>query len=76
MPLDLLAAIVAAVVAVVILVTGATGQISSELVRLLADRGAPARALVHSPAKAPSSNAWGWRPPWATTSSPTPWLRR
>jgi uncharacterized protein YbjT (DUF2867 family) len=35
-----------------ILVTGATGQIGSELVRLLADQGAPARALVHSPDKA------------------------
>jgi uncharacterized protein YbjT (DUF2867 family) len=35
-----------------ILVTGATGHIGSELVRLLADRGAPARALVHSPEKA------------------------
>jgi uncharacterized protein YbjT (DUF2867 family) len=35
-----------------ILVTGATGHIGSELVRLLADQGAPARALVHSPDKA------------------------
>jgi uncharacterized protein YbjT (DUF2867 family) len=36
----------------VILVTGATGHIGSELVRLLAGQGAPARALVHSPDKA------------------------
>jgi uncharacterized protein YbjT (DUF2867 family) len=35
-----------------ILVTGATGHVGSELVRLLADQGAPARALVHSPDKA------------------------
>ena len=35
-----------------ILVTGATGHVGSELVRLLAERGAPARALVHSPDKA------------------------
>jgi len=34
-----------------ILVTGATGHIGSELVRLLADQGEPARALVHSPDK-------------------------
>jgi uncharacterized protein YbjT (DUF2867 family) len=35
-----------------ILVTGATGHVGSELVRLLAEQGAPARALVHSPDKA------------------------
>ena len=35
-----------------ILVTGATGRVGSELVRLLAEQGAPARALVHSPDKA------------------------
>ena len=35
-----------------ILVTGATGHVGSELVRLLAKQGAPARALVHSPDKA------------------------
>ncbi len=35
-----------------ILVTGATGHIGSELVRLLAAQGTPARALVHSPDKA------------------------
>ena len=35
-----------------ILVTGATGHVGSELVRLLADQGAPARALVHSRDKA------------------------
>ena len=35
-----------------IVITGATGHIGSELVRLLADQGAPARALVHSPDKA------------------------
>jgi uncharacterized protein YbjT (DUF2867 family) len=35
-----------------ILVTGATGHIGSELVRLLAEQGVPARALVHSPDKA------------------------
>jgi uncharacterized protein YbjT (DUF2867 family) len=36
----------------VILVTGATGHVGSELVRLLAEQGAPARALLHSPDKA------------------------
>jgi uncharacterized protein YbjT (DUF2867 family) len=36
----------------VILVTGATGHVGSELVRLLAEQGAPARALVQSPDKA------------------------
>jgi uncharacterized protein YbjT (DUF2867 family) len=36
----------------VILVTGATGHVGSELVGLLANQGAPARALVHSPDKA------------------------
>ena len=35
-----------------ILVTGATGKVGSELVRLLAEQGAPARALIHSPDKA------------------------
>jgi uncharacterized protein YbjT (DUF2867 family) len=35
-----------------ILVTGATGHVGSELVRLLAEAGAPTRALIHSPAKA------------------------
>ena len=35
-----------------ILVTGATGHIGSELVRLLAEQGAPARALIHTPDKA------------------------
>jgi uncharacterized protein YbjT (DUF2867 family) len=35
-----------------ILVTGATGQVGSELVRLLAEAGTPARALIHSPNKA------------------------
>ena len=35
-----------------ILVTGATGHVGSELVRLLAEQGAPARALVHSADKA------------------------
>jgi uncharacterized protein YbjT (DUF2867 family) len=35
-----------------ILVAGATGHVGSELVRLLADQGTPARALVHSPDKA------------------------
>jgi len=35
-----------------ILVTGATGHVGSELVRLLAEQGVPARALVHSPDKA------------------------
>jgi uncharacterized protein YbjT (DUF2867 family) len=36
----------------VILVTGATGHVGSELVRLLAEAGTPARALIHSPDKA------------------------
>jgi len=35
-----------------ILVTGATGHVGSELVRLLAEAGTSARALVHSPDKA------------------------
>jgi uncharacterized protein YbjT (DUF2867 family) len=35
-----------------ILVTGATGHIGSELVRLLAEQGTPARALIHTPDKA------------------------
>jgi uncharacterized protein YbjT (DUF2867 family) len=35
-----------------ILVTGATGHVGSELVRLLAEQGTPARALIHSPDKA------------------------
>ena len=35
-----------------ILVTGATGHVGSELVRLLAEQGTPARVLVHSPDKA------------------------
>lgn len=35
-----------------ILVTGATGHVGSELVRLLAEAGTPARALIHSPDKA------------------------
>jgi uncharacterized protein YbjT (DUF2867 family) len=37
-----------------ILVTGATGTIGSELVRLLVDRGEPVRALVRDPARAAS----------------------
>jgi uncharacterized protein YbjT (DUF2867 family) len=43
----------------VILVTGATGHVGSELVRLLAEQGAPARALVHSPDKATSIQRLG-----------------
>jgi len=35
-----------------ILVTGATGHVGLELVRLLAETGAPTRALIHSPDKA------------------------
>jgi len=35
-----------------ILVTGATGHVGSDLVRLLAEAGTPARALIHSPHKA------------------------
>ena len=35
-----------------ILVTGATGHVGSDLVRLLAEAGTPARALIHSPDKA------------------------
>jgi uncharacterized protein YbjT (DUF2867 family) len=38
----------------VILVTGATGNTGSKLVRLLAEAGAPARALIRSPEKAAS----------------------
>src|SRR6266508_1136969 len=36
----------------VILVAGATGHVGSQLVRLLAEGGTPARALIHSPEKA------------------------
>jgi uncharacterized protein YbjT (DUF2867 family) len=36
----------------VILLTGATGHVGSELLRLLGEAGTPARALVHSPGKA------------------------
>src|SRR6266540_923692 len=43
----------------VILVTGATGNTGSELVRLLAEAGAPARALVRSPGKAASIERLG-----------------
>jgi len=43
----------------VILVTGATGNTGSELVRLLAEAGAPARALVRSPEKAASIQRLG-----------------
>src|SRR5512132_4463520 len=43
----------------VILVTGATGNTGSELVRLLAEAGAPARALVRSPKKAASIKRLG-----------------
>jgi len=43
----------------VILVTGATGNTGSELVRLLAEVGAPARALVRSPEKADSIERLG-----------------
>ena len=35
-----------------ILVTGATGHVGAEVVRLLAEAGTPARALIHSPDKA------------------------
>ena len=42
-----------------ILVTGATGNTGSELVRLLAEAGAPARALVRSPEKADSIERLG-----------------
>ena len=35
-----------------ILVAGATGHVGSQLVRLLAEGGTPARALIHSPDKA------------------------
>ena len=38
----------------VILVTGATGNTGSQVVRLLAEAGAPARALIRSPEKAAS----------------------
>jgi len=43
----------------VILVTGATGTTGGELVRLLAEAGAPARALVRSPEKAASIQQLG-----------------
>jgi len=43
----------------VILVTGATGNTGSELVRLLAEAGAPVRALVRSPEKAASIKRLG-----------------
>ncbi len=42
-----------------ILVTGATGNTGSKLVRLLAEAGAPARALVRSPEKAASIHRLG-----------------
>jgi uncharacterized protein YbjT (DUF2867 family) len=41
-----------------ILVTGATGTIGREAVRLLAGRGLPTRALVRDAAKAPGDGAW------------------
>ena len=41
------------------LVTGATGTTGSELVRLLAEAGAPVRALVRSPEKAASIQRLG-----------------
>lgn len=37
-----------------ILVTGATGTIGSHVVRLLADRGAPARAMTRDPVRVPA----------------------
>jgi uncharacterized protein YbjT (DUF2867 family) len=43
----------------VILVTGATGNTGSKVVRLLAEAGAPARALVRSPEKAASIQRLG-----------------
>jgi len=43
----------------VILVIGATGHVGSELVRLLAERGTPARALIHSPDRAASIQRLG-----------------
>jgi hypothetical protein len=75
-PLDLLVAIVAAVVAVMILVTGATGHIGSELARLLADQGAPARALIHSPDKAAPIQRLGLETALGDYDSPTPWMWR
>jgi uncharacterized protein YbjT (DUF2867 family) len=42
-----------------VLVTGATGRIGSELVRCLRQRGAPVRALVHTPANASALAAGG-----------------
>ena len=42
-----------------ILVTGATGTTGGELVRLLAEAGAPVRALVRSPEKAASIQRLG-----------------
>jgi uncharacterized protein YbjT (DUF2867 family) len=42
-----------------ILVTGATGNVGSEAVRLLAARQHPTRALVRDPARAPHTGAGG-----------------
>lgn len=42
-----------------ILVTGATGKIGSEAVRLLAGRGVPARALVRDVSRPPQDGSWG-----------------
>jgi uncharacterized protein YbjT (DUF2867 family) len=42
----------------VILVTGATGRIGTEAVRILAGEGLPARALVRDAARAPQDGSW------------------
>ncbi|WP_329259943.1 SDR family oxidoreductase [Actinoallomurus sp. NBC_01490] len=41
-----------------ILVTGASGKIGSEAVRLLAEQKHPTRALVRDPSRAPGGEAW------------------
>ncbi|MGX1777624.1 NmrA family NAD(P)-binding protein [Nocardia brasiliensis] len=40
-----------------ILVTGATGKVGSQTVRLLAEQGRPVRALVRDPSRAPRTDA-------------------
>ncbi|WP_268978117.1 NmrA family NAD(P)-binding protein [Streptomyces sp. NHF165] len=59
-----------------ILVTGATGKIGVEAVRLLARRGLPTRALVRDAARAPQDGAGAAsRPRWATSAGRRRWTR-